>query len=90
MNEYAYDMFGSGVGTLDALARVELLSGDPTLDRRLSVLADSDPLGLRVPRRIPLEPGIAMVWTHDAPERQICRLPLHGYALAARNRDADA
>jgi hypothetical protein len=63
-------------GTLDALARVDMLSGDPALDRRLSALAQADPLGLRVPRS--RAPGEGMIAIRDdaSPERHAWRLPV--------------
>ncbi|ARP89544.1 hypothetical protein CAL14_03935 [Bordetella genomosp. 9] len=58
----------------DALARAELLSGDPVLDRRLAVLAEADPLGLRVPRRTSAADLRAVLADLTPPERQSYRI----------------
>ncbi|WP_179283425.1 hypothetical protein [Bordetella genomosp. 9] len=90
MNDNFWNTFNTRAGALDALARVDLLAGDPALDRRLAVLADADPLGLRTPRR-PL-PGYREAAARDtaSPEHYACRLPTQAGLATAGCPDADA
>jgi hypothetical protein len=77
-------------GMLDALARAELLSGDPALDRRFAVLADADPLGLQIPRRPPGCAGPGGLRDNASPERQAYPLPMPTGPGGARQGDTDA
>ncbi|CAM3797992.1 hypothetical protein BOSP111201_25890 [Bordetella sputigena] len=90
MNDNFWNTFNTRAGALDALARVDLLAGDPALDRRLAVLADADPLGLRIPRRP--TPGYCPAGARDAvsPEHYACRLPTQAGPASAWRLDADA
>jgi hypothetical protein len=75
MNDNFWNSLNSRAGALDALARVDLLAGDPVLDRRLAVLADADPLGLHIPRRYPNTPDWRAAHDGIAPEHYAYRLP---------------
>jgi hypothetical protein len=90
MSDNFWNTFNTRAGALDALARVDLLAGDPALDRRLAVLADADPLGLRIPRRS--TPGYCPAAARDAvsPEHYACRLPTQAGTASAWRLDADA
>lgn len=89
MNDNFWNTFNIRAGALDALARVDLLAGDPTLDRRLAVLADADPLGLRIARRGPAGhcPGSARDCV--SPEHYAYRLPTQASAVPAWRLDLD-
>jgi hypothetical protein len=89
MDAYDLDRRASGRGSLDALAHAELLSGDPVLDRRFAVLADADPLGLRIPRRAA---GCDAAWMGDtaSPERQAYRIPMPAGPAPAWWEETDA
>ncbi len=73
MNDNFWNTFNTRTGALDALARVDLLAGDPALDRRLAVLADVDPLGLRIPRRA--SPGCCPAISRDRVSPEHYRIP---------------
>jgi hypothetical protein len=75
MNDNFWNSLNFRAGTLDALARVDLLAGDPVLDRRLAALADADPLGLHIPRRYPKVCALAVAHDGIAPEHHAYRLP---------------
>ncbi|WP_198168876.1 hypothetical protein [Bordetella flabilis] len=90
MDFYELDRRDAPRGMLDALARADLLSGDPALDRRFAVLADADPLGLRIPRRAAGLGG--PVWMRDtaSPERQAYPIPMPAGGDGARSKETDA
>jgi hypothetical protein len=77
-------------GLLDALARADLLSGDPALDRRFAALADADPLGLRIPRRASAFGATGSVRDTASPERQAYSIPMPVGADGGRRKDPDA
>jgi hypothetical protein len=90
MDKYSWNAWDDEPTVPDALARADLLSGDPALDRRLAALADADPLGLRVRRQdFPLE-RVAALRDHASPQHQAYRLPAQAGGAPAWKVDSDA
>ncbi|HTK00301.1 MAG TPA: hypothetical protein VL522_11800 [Bordetella sp.] len=90
MHDNFWNSFNTRAGALDALARVDLLAGDPVLDRRLAALADADPLGLHVPRRQPPRCGLPAARDCVSPEHYAYRLPTQASMAPSWRVDGDA
>jgi hypothetical protein len=89
MDKYSWNAWDDEPAVLDALARVDLLSGDPALDRRLAALADADPLGLQVRRQDSPVGRLMALRDHASPERHAYRLPSQADGAAAWGEDSD-